>query len=56
MGLGALLVERIGTACREMGLTHIFLLTERDAPAFGFYKSQGFVHLEDNVSLAKELL
>lgn len=55
MGLGAMLVERTEEACREMGLTHIFLMTDSDVPAFGFYKKQGFFQLEGNVAFAKEL-
>lgn len=54
-GLGAMLVERIEDACMELGLTHIFLLTESDVPAFGFYKRQGSYQLENNVAFAKEL-
>lgn len=54
-GVGTLFLDMIETACRELGLTHIFLLTDRDVPAFGFYKKRGFCHLESNVAFAKEL-
>lgn len=54
-GLGAMFVKRIEDACRGLGLTHIFLLTESDVPAFGFYQKQGFYQLEGNVAFAKEI-
>lgn len=54
-GLGSLFAGKVEAACRELGLTHIFLLTDRDVPAYGFYKKLGFYELEGNVSLAKEL-
>lgn len=54
-GLGTLLIEGIEDACRGLGLAHIFLLTENDVPAFGFYKKQGFCQLERNAAFAKKL-
>ena len=54
-GAGTLFVENIEKACKELGLTHIFLLTENNVPAFEFYKKRGFYKLENNVAFAKEL-
>ena len=54
-GIGTLFLNMIEKACRELGLKHIFLLTENDVPAFEFYKKRGFSKLENSVSLAKEL-
>ena len=54
-GMGTLFVSEIEKACKELGLTHIFLQTENNVPAFGFYKKLGFYELKDNVSFAKEL-
>lgn len=54
-GLGALFVGKIEEACRELGLTHLFLLTENDVPAYGFYQKRGFAQLEHNVAFAKAL-
>lgn len=54
-GIGTLLVDEIGKACKESGLTHLFLLTEDNVPAYEFYRKQGFYELTHNVAFAKEL-
>ena len=54
-GVGTLFVSEIEKACKELGLTHIFLLTENNVPAFTFYKKQKFYELKNNVAFAKEL-
>lgn len=54
-GIGTLFLREIERACVELGLTHIFLLTEDDVPAFQFYKKQGFYELEHNAAFAKRL-
>ena len=54
-GIGTLFVSEMEKACRELGLTHIFLLTENNVPAFAFYQKCGFYQLENNVAFAKEL-
>ncbi|MCI9552192.1 MAG: GNAT family N-acetyltransferase [Acutalibacter sp.] len=54
-GVGRLFVREIEKACRALGLTHIFLLTDKDVPAFAFYQKQGFCHLENNAAFAKAL-
>ncbi len=54
-GVGTLFVNEIEKACKELGLTHIFLLTEKNVPAFTFYKKQRFYELKNNVAFAKEL-
>lgn len=54
-GLGRVFVEEIENACRELGLTHLFLLTDRDVPAYGFYKKMGFYELAGNIAFAKDL-
>ena len=54
-GLGTQFMNEIEKACREMGLTHIFLLTENNVPAFEFYKKLGFYESESNVAFAKKL-
>ncbi len=36
-------------------MTHIFLLTDKDVPAYGFYRKQGFYELKDNVAFAKKI-
>ena len=54
-GGGTALLEGIEHACKEMGLTHLFLLTEKDVPAFAFYKKKGFQELTTNAAFAKRL-
>ena len=54
-GVGTLFVSEIEKACKELGLTHIFLLTENNVPAFTFYKKQQFYELKNSVAFAKEL-
>ena len=54
-GLGRRFVNEIEKACKQLGLTHIFLLTENNVPAFEFYKKLGFYQLENNVAFAKKL-
>ena len=54
-GVGTLFVSEIEKACKELGLTHIFLLTEKNVPAFTFYKKQQFYELKHSVAFAKEL-
>lgn len=54
-GVGTLFVSEIEKACRELGLTHIFLLTENNVPAFDFYKKLGFYELKGNAAFAKKL-
>ncbi len=54
-GLGTVLVEEIEKACIGLGLAYIFLMTESNVPAFGFYKKLGFYQLEKNAAFAKKL-
>lgn len=54
-GVGTMFLNMIENACRELKLTHLFLLTENNVPAFEFYKKNGFYKLDNSVSFAKEL-
>ncbi|MCI9408870.1 MAG: hypothetical protein HFJ89_03530 [Oscillospiraceae bacterium] len=45
----------IEKACREMGLTHLFLMTGKDVPTFSFYNKLGFRAAENMVAFAKDL-
>ena len=54
-GVGTLFIGEIEKACKELGLTHILLLTEKNVPAFTFYKKQQFYELKNSVAFAKEL-
>lgn len=55
MGLGTAFLRRIERGIRALGLTHIFLLTERTVPAYTFYGKNGFQELKDNVAFAKRV-
>lgn len=53
-GTGSKFIELIENYLAEMGIHHIFLQTEKDMPAYSFYKKRGFCELEGHVSFAKE--
>ena len=52
-GAGSFFLKQIEKAIKEMGLKQIFLLTDRDVPAYGFYRHYGFVEQENTVAFAK---
>ena len=54
-GIGTCFLENIEKAIREIGLVQIYLQTDIDVPALDFYIKNGFIHLEETVSLAKEV-
>ena len=54
-GIGTRFVSDIERLISGMGLKAIFLQTDRDMPAFEFYKKRGFCLLEDHVSFAKDI-
>ncbi len=53
-GLGTQFLEAIEAYIKSKGMTQIFLLTERNVAAYYFYKKNGFVELENHVSLFKK--
>ncbi|MCH5296627.1 MAG: GNAT family N-acetyltransferase [Ruminococcus sp.] len=54
-GAGTLFLDKIEKACKELGLTHIFLLTDNNVPAYEFYKKRRFYELKDSVAFVKDL-
>lgn len=52
-GLGTRFVELILHHIKEQGMKNIFLFTERDMPAYKFYKKNGFTEMESNVGFYK---
>ena len=54
-GAGTYFMNEIEKEVREEGMTHIFLLTENDVPAYGFYKKYGFAELKSNVAFARRV-
>lgn len=54
-GIGKLFMEKIQLLIKERGLSQIFLQTDRDVPAYQFYKKMGFYELESHVSFGKQV-
>lgn len=54
-GVGTLFVGAIEKACGELGITRLFLLTDKDVPAYQFYRKLGFYELDSNIAFAKKL-
>lgn len=55
-GIGTAFLNAVEDRVRTMGVVHIFLLTDRDVPAFAFYRKNGFTMLEKNTALKKTLV
>lgn len=49
-GLGSIFIELIDGSIKKRGINTIFLLTDRNVPAYDFYKKNGFTELESNVA------
>ena len=54
-GLGKAFLRAVEAYLRERGIEQIFLQTERDAPAYGFYRHCGFQEMEGHVSFSKRI-
>lgn len=52
-GAGTFFLEQIEKTIKELGLKQIFLLTDRDMPAYNFYKKNGYVEVSSLVPFAK---
>ena len=48
-------LTEIEKAIKEMGLKQIFLLTDRDMPAYNFYKKNGYVEVSNLVPFSKNI-
>ncbi len=53
-GLGTRFLQEIEAYIKQIGIHHIFLQTERNMPAYQFYKRNGFVELENHISFVKK--
>lgn len=53
-GLGTKLLKAVEEYIKEKGMTHIFLQTEADMPAYNFYRKNGFTELKGHVSFEKD--
>ncbi len=54
-GIGTYFLNKIEKAIKEIGMANIFLQTENNVPAYGFYQKNGFYELKRHVSFAKKL-
>ena len=54
-GTGTRFLSAIEAAVRDIGLTRVFLQTERNVPAYRFYLKNGYHELKDHVSFDKAL-
>lgn len=54
-GYGKQFMKEIETALLSEGIVQIFLQTERNVPAYAFYKKNGFFELEESVAFRKNL-
>ena len=54
-GAGTGFLTQIEKAIKQMGVRQIFLLTDRDMPAFNFYKKNGFVEVSGLIPFAKHI-
>ena len=54
-GAGSFFLAEIEKAVKELGIKQIFLLTDRNVPAFNFYKKNGFVAEETTIPMVKRL-
>ena len=54
-GAGTFFLTEIEKAIKEMGLKQIFLLTDRDMPAYNFYKNNGYLEVSNLVPFSKNI-
>lgn len=54
-GIGRKFINAIEEYLKEHDIKAIFLLTQKDVPAYDFYKKHGFEEHENNVAFAKWL-
>lgn len=55
-GIGTEFIKQIEGYMKTEGLSRIFLQTDRNMPAYEFYKKRGFVEMPNQVSFIKVLL
>ena len=53
-GLGTQFIAEMEEYIKSKGMTQIFLLTERDVPAYQFYQKNKFIELKNTVAFYKE--
>lgn len=55
MGIGTKFLKDVEKYIIDKGIIQMFLLTEREVPAYQFYQKNGFVELSSQVSFVKRL-
>ena len=53
-GIGSESMNAIEAYLSENGISQIFLLTDKDVPAYSFYQKNGFMELNGNVAFSKK--
>ena len=53
-GTGSESMNAIEAYLSENGISQIFLLTDKDVPAYSFYQKNGFMELNGNVAFSKK--
>ena len=54
-GIGSSFMKAVERCLSEIGIQHIFLLTDRNVPAYSFYLRNGFAEQTGNVAFAKRI-
>ena len=54
-GIGSSFMKAVEAYLSENGIRQIFLLTDKNVPAYSFYQHNGFTELTCNVSFAKRI-
>ncbi len=54
-GIGAIFLKEIEIEIKKDGIVQIFLQTESNAPAYNFYRKNGFNELKEHVSFIKKV-
>lgn len=54
-GIGSSFMKAVEAYLSENGIRQIFLLTDKNVPAYSFYQHNGFTELTGNVSFAKRI-
>ena len=53
-GIGTQFLKEIEDFIKQRGMKYIFLQTERNVPAYNFYKKNSYVELENHVAFVKQ--
>lgn len=54
-GIGTYFLKEIERGIKDIGLVQIFLQTENNVPAYGFYRKNGYYELKEHISFVKRI-